>query len=206
MSVDVISKGAQTNLAETLNIGFPSRVALIRFPFGPQIVLGNNTGNLLSLGLEGTPKGNTTLGTAEVRGLDDAKIAGQTYVAAATNNGVVSVLDETGQQIFTNNQETLRRMRAFDLNADGKSEIITGGEYGAFFIYSAADGSTLFNKSLWQASSDEREVELNGDTSSREIVVGGKDGGGWAFSFDGTTATQFWTRSLADKVTEISGL
>ncbi len=206
MSVDVISKGAQTKLAETLNIGFPSRVAVIRFPSGPQIVLGDNTGNLLSLGLDGTPKWNTTLGTAEVRGLDDAKIAGQTYVAAATNNGVVSVLDETGQQIFTNNQETLRRMRAFDLNADGKSEIITGGEYGAFFIYSAADGSTLFNKSLGQAISEVREVELNGDPSSREIVVGGKDGGVWAFSFDGTTATQLWAGSLTDKVTEISGL
>ena len=49
-------------------------------------------------------------------------------------------------------------------------------------------------------------MELNGDPSSREIVVGGKDGGVWAFSFDGTTATQMWTGSLSDKVTEISGI
>src|SRR5258706_12291459 len=122
-------------------MGFPSRVGVIRFPSGPQIVLAENTGNLLSLGLDGTPKLNTTLGTTEVRGLDDAKIGGQTYVAAATNNGVVSVLDETGQQVFTNNQETLRRMRAFDLNADGKSEIITAGENAAFFIYSGANAT-----------------------------------------------------------------
>ena len=51
-----------------------------------------------------------------------------------------------------------------------------------------------------------REVELNGDPSSREIVAGGKDGGVWAFSFDGTTAAQLWSGSLSDKVTEISGL
>ena len=54
--------------------------------------------------------------------------------------------------------------------------------------------------------SEVREVELNGDPSSREIVVGGKDGGVWAFSFNGTTASQMWTGSLSDKVTEIAGL
>lgn len=97
-------------------------------------------------------------------------------------------------------------MRAFDLNADGNSEIITGGEYGLFRIYNAANGQVLFEKSLGQAVSEVREVELNGDPSSREIVVGGKDGGIWAFSFNGTSASQMWTGSLADKVTEISGL
>jgi len=51
-----------------------------------------------------------------------------------------------------------------------------------------------------------REVELDGDPSSREIVAGGKDGGVWAFSFNGTTATQIWSGSLSDKVTEIAGL
>ncbi len=97
-------------------------------------------------------------------------------------------------------------MRAFDLNGDGTSEIITGGEYGAFIIYSAGDGSVLFQKSLGQAVSEVREVELNGDPSSREIVVGGKDGGVWAFSFDGATASQIWSGSMSDKVTEISGI
>ncbi len=206
MSVDVISKGTQNTLAEGLDIGFPSRVAVIRFPSGPQIVLGDNAGRLLSLGLDGAPRWNSSLGVAEIRGMDDAKINGQTHVAAATNNGVVSVLDENGGQIFYNSQETLRRMRAFDLNGDGDSEVITGGEYGAFIIYSAVDGSTLFDKQLGQAISEVREVELDGDPSSREIVAGGKDGGVWAFSFDGTSATQLWKGSLSDKVTEISGL
>jgi hypothetical protein len=158
MSVDVISNGTQTKLAEGLNIGFPSRVAVIRFPSGPQIVLGDNAGDLLSIGLDGAPRWNTSLGTAEMRGMDDARIGGQVHVAAATYNGVVVVIDENGQQIFNNSQETLRRMRAFDLNADGNSEVITGGEYGAFFIYSAADGSVIFEESLGQAISEVREV------------------------------------------------
>jgi hypothetical protein len=37
-------------------------------------------------------------------------------------------------------------------------------------------------------------------------VIGGKDGGVWAFSFDGVTASQMWTGSLSDKVNEIAGI
>ncbi|MBE0683462.1 MAG: PQQ-binding-like beta-propeller repeat protein [Anaerolineales bacterium] len=206
MSVDVISKGQVTTLAQTLNIGFPSRVAVIRFSSGPQIVLGDNGGGILSIGLDGTPLWSGNLGSAEIRGMDDARIGGQVHVAIATNDGSIAVYDAQGNAVWQTSQEQLRRMRAFDLNGDGNSEVITGGEYGAFKIYNAADGNILFEKSLGQAVSEVREVELNGDPSSREIVVGGKEGGIWAFSFDGTTANQMWTGSLSDKVTEISGL
>jgi WD40 repeat protein len=203
MSVDVIENGQTTTLATSLNIGFPARVALIRFASGPQIILGDSSGSLLSLNLEGRPLWTSTLGSGEVRGMDDAKIAGQTHAAIATNDGNVAVYDAQGNQVWTQSQEQLRRLRAFDLNSDGNSEIITGGEYGAFFIFSAADGSTLLSTQLGQAVSEVREVELNGDPSSREIVAGGKDGGVWAFS---NTGDKLWSGSLSDKVTEISGI
>jgi hypothetical protein len=203
MAVDVISKMQQKNLANLLNIGFPARVALIRFDSGPQIILGDNGGGLLALSTDGQALWNSQLGGNEVRGMDDAKINGKTFAAIATNDGNIAVYDSEGNQVWSGTQEQLRRMRAFDLNGDGNSEIITGGEYGAFNIYNAADGSTLFNKSLGQAISEVREVELNGDPSSREIVVGGKDGGVWAFS---NTGQQLWSGSLSDKVTEISGI
>src|SRR5215211_2687273 len=203
MSVDVINNGQTTTLATSLNIGFPARVALIRFASGPQIVLGDSSGSLLSLSLDGDPLWTSTLGSGEVRGMDDAKIGGQTHAAIATNDGKVAVYDAQGSQVWAQSQEQLRRLRAFDLNSDGNSEIITGGEYGAFFIYSAADGSSLFSTQLGQAVSEVREVELNGDPSSREIVAGGKDGGVWAFSSDGE---ELWSGSLSDKVTEISGI
>jgi len=206
MSVDAIINGQQNRLAETLNIGFPSRVILVRFASGPEIVLGDSSSQLLALTPSGQPAWNNTFGSEEIRGMDDAKINGQTYLAVASHDGSVVVVDGQGKPIWQTKQEQLRRMRAFDLNGDGNSEIITGGEYGAFFIYSAVDGKVLFNKSLGQAISEVREVELNGDPSSREIIVGGKDGGVWAFSFNGTTATQMWTGSLSDKVTEISGI
>ncbi len=206
MAVDVISKGTSSTIAETLNIGFPSRVAVIRFSSGPQIVLGDNSGGVLALGTDGASLWNGNVGSREIRGMDDALIGGEPHVAIASNDGTVKVFASDGSTVWTANQEELRRMRAFDLNADGNSEIITGGEYGLFRIYSAAEANVIFEKSLGQAISEVREVELNGDPSSREIVVGGKDGGIWAFSFNGTTATQMWTGSLSDKVTEIAGL
>ncbi|HET7142454.1 MAG TPA: hypothetical protein VFI68_00420 [Anaerolineales bacterium] len=206
MSVDTIINGQQARLAEALSIGSPARVILVRFSIGPEIVLGDTSGSLLAITINGQPAWSNNFSSEEIRGMDDAKIGGQTHLAVASHDGTVAVIDAQGNSVWQTNQEQLRRMRAFDLNADGNSEIITGGEYGAFFIYSAVDGSVLFNKSLGQAVSEVREVELNGDPSSREIVVGGKDGGIWAFSFDGTTATQIWTGSLSDKVTEISGL
>ena len=206
MAVDIISKGQVSTLAQTLDVGFPSRAAVIRFSSGSQIVLGDNSGGILSVGLDGASLWSGDLGSAEVRGMDDALIGGQMHVAIATNDGSIAVYNAQGSVIWQTSQEQLRRMRAFDLNGDGNSEIITGGEYGAFRIYNAVDGSILFEKSLGQAVSEVREVELNGDPSSREIVVGGKEGGIWAFSFNGTTAAQMWTASLSDKVTEIAGL
>ncbi|MFN8412402.1 MAG: WD40 repeat domain-containing protein [Anaerolineales bacterium] len=205
-SVDTIINGQVTTIATGLNIGTPSRAALIRFASGPQIILGDTSSNLLAIGLDGQPIWSANMGSDEIRGLDDAKVDGQTYLAAASHSGIVRVYDGTGQFLWNAGQDQIRRMRAYDLNGDGNSEVITGSENGAFYIYSAKDGSKLFNKSLGQAVSEVREVELNGDPSSREIVVGGKDGGVWAFSYDGTTATQIWSGSLSDKVTEISGL
>src|SRR5687768_2117570 len=203
MSVDVISNGQTETMATNLNIGFPARVALIRFASGPQIVLGDSSGKLLSLNLEGEPLWISTLGTNEVRGMDDARIGGQVHLATATNDGNLAVYDSQGNQVWSQSQEQLRRLRAFDLNSDGNSEVITGGEYGAFFIYSAVDGSSLFSTQLGQAVSEVREVELNGDPSSREIVAGGKEGGVWAFS---STGEELWSGSLSDKVNEISGI
>jgi len=206
MSVDVIIKGEPRELVNMLNTASPSRVAVIRFSSGPQIVLGDASGNLLALSLDGQTRWNASLGSSEIRGMDDAKVNGQTFVAVATHNGSLAIYDEKGSALWSGSQEQLRRMRTFDLNGDGTSEVITGGEFGAFKIYNAADGSLLFETSLGQAVSEVREVELDGDPSSREIVAGGKEGGVWAFSFDGTTARQIWSGSLSDKVTEIAGI
>ena len=206
MSVDTIVNGKQTTIATSLAIGMPSRVILVNFPSGPEIVLADTGGGLLAISPSGQTLWNATLGTQEVRGMDDAKVKGQAYLAVANHDGSLAVFDGNGKILWQNNPGIMRRMRTFDLNGDGTSEVITGGDNGDFIIWNAADGSQLFNKSLGQAVSEVREAELNGDPSSREIIAGGKEGGVWAFSFNGTTASQMWSGSLSSKVTEISGI
>src|SRR5215216_2235034 len=93
MSVDVIENGQAKTLATALNIGFPARVALIRFASGPQIILGDSNGSLLALSLDGEPLWTSMLGSGEVRGMDDARIGGQTHAAIATIDGKVAVYD-----------------------------------------------------------------------------------------------------------------
>ncbi len=205
-SVDVIDNGQVSTLVESLSIGNPSRVAVIRFPSGPQIVLGDTSGLLLSLDLRGQLLWSYSVGSEEIRGLDDARINGQVHLAAASHDGSLAVLDQGGGVVWSTSQESLRRMRAFDFNSDGNSEILTGGELGAFLVYSATDGSQLYTQGMGQAVSEIREVELNGEPSSREFVVGGKDGGVWAFSIQNGAVSQMWTGSLSDKVNEIAGI
>ncbi len=202
-SVDVILEGQPTPIASALNTGTPSRIALLRFPSGPEIVLADERGGLLALSSDGRALWTANLGSEEARGLDDVRINGQTYLAAANHDGNLAIYDENGRVVWQNNPGPIRRMRAFDLNGDGTGEIITGGEFGDFYIWNAADGAQLFQKSLGQAVSEVRTVELNGDPSSREIVAGGKEGGVWAFAYNGDL---IWTGSMSDKVTEIAGI
>jgi len=202
-SVDAILKGQPTTIAGPLNTATPSRIALLRFPSAPEIVLADERGGLLALSADGRTLWTASLGSEEARGLDDARINGQTYLAVANHDGHLAVYDENGQVVWQSNPGPIRRMRAYDLNGDGNSEIITGGEFGDFYIWNAADGAPLFQKSLGQAVSEVRTVELNGDPSSREIVAGGKEGGVWAFSNNGDL---IWAASMSDKVTEIAGI
>src|SRR5512138_4037180 len=93
LSVDVIENGKLTTLATALEIGAPARVALIRFASGPQIVLGDSSGRLLALSLDGQPLWSAALGSSEVRGMDDAQIDSQTYLATAAHDGNLAVYD-----------------------------------------------------------------------------------------------------------------
>ncbi|HLA08066.1 MAG TPA: hypothetical protein VJ022_11510 [Anaerolineales bacterium] len=38
------------------------------------------------------------------------------------------------------------------------------------------------------------------------VMVGGKDGGEWAHAFPNSSVSQWWSSSLSDKITEISGI
>jgi hypothetical protein len=186
-SVDVIVNGQVQVLAEGLDIGRPPACCTHPLRFRTSNRAGRferraplpEPGRRAAMDID-------SLGSKRGARHGRCSIGGQVHVAIATNDGNLAVYDGQGNRVWSHSQEQLRRLRAFDLNSDGNSEVITGGEYGAFFIYSAVDGIALFSDTLGQAVSEVREVELNGDPSSREIVAGGKDGGVWAFTHTGS--------------------
>lgn len=187
------------------NVGAPFRAAVIRFRGGHQVVLGDDRGQVIALDDSGRElwRGSTTL-TDYIRGLDEVVVNGARLVAVANHNGMVIVFDERGAARWEYSlPSTLRRMRAFDLDGDGTSEILAGGDGNQLVMLSAATGEELFSRGLGQAITEIREAEIDGEPSSREFVVGGKEGGVWAFNADGT---QLWSGSLSDKVNEIAGL
>lgn len=201
--VQLVSKGQAVPLVETISIGSPSRVAIVKFPQQTEIVLGDEGGNLVGLAPDGRQLWQNSIGSEELRGLDDARVNGKIVLAAASHSGDFGVLDGNGQILWMNTTEQLRRMRAYDLFGDGTSEILTGGEYGEFAIWDAATGTRTFAKGMGQPVSEIRTAEADGDPSSIEIIVGGKNGGLWALTANGK---ELWSRSVSDKVTEIAGV
>lgn len=202
--VQLINKGEATTLVDTTaNIGSPSRVAIIKFEGKTEIVLGAEDGGLLGLSANGQELWQNRMGTEELRGMDDARVDGKIHLAVASHSGDFGVLDGNGAILWMNKTEQLRRMRSYDLFGDGTSEILTGGEYGEFAIWHGGEGTRIFVNGMGQPVSEIRTAEINGDPSSIEIIVGGKDGGLWALDANGK---ELWSRTVADKVTEIVGV
>jgi len=202
--VQLIDKGKTITLVDaTPNIGVPSRVAIIKFEGQTEIVLGADDGGLLGLSASGQELWQTRMGSEELRGMDDARINGKIYLAVGSHSGDFGIVDGSGKILWMNQTEQLRRIRSYDLFGDGTSEILTGGEYGEFAIWNGAEGTRSFVEEMGQPISEIRVAEINGDPSSIEIIVGGKDGGLWALDANGK---EIWSRSVSDKVTEIVGV
>jgi outer membrane protein assembly factor BamB len=185
-------------------VGNPARAAVIRFPERTLIIAGDDEGQLIALDLDGQEVWRANLSSGDtIRGLDDALIDGKLYLVAANHDGSVALYDALGKALWTYSTGILRRLRAYDLNGDGTSEILLGGDGGRLIVLDAATGKELLNRSLGQVITEIREAEINGEPSSREFVVGGKNGGVWAFT---ATGEQLWSNNVDDKVTEIAAL
>jgi hypothetical protein len=177
---------------------------VVRFPERTLIIAGDDKGQLIALDKDGQEVWRDYLSSGDaIRGLDDALIDGKIYLAAANHDGHVALYDAAGKALWTYSTGVLRRLRAYDLNGDGNSEILLGTENGQLIVLDAATGNELFKRSLGQAVTEIREVEVDGKPESREFVAGGKEGGVWAFVANGA---ELWSNNVSDKVTEIAGL
>jgi len=199
----LLSRGETRWQSELPSYDDPSRSAVVRFAGGTQVVVGDTFGRLASFSSQGELIWENSLSALDyIRGLDDIQVNGQILLAAANHDGSVAVFDSQGGRLWTASLGgILRRMRAYDLDGDGMGEMVTGGENNLFRIFDAGSGAVEAEYNTGQTITEIREAELNGEPSSRELIVGGKDGGVWALDAQGQL---LWSAIVGEKVTEIA--
>jgi outer membrane protein assembly factor BamB len=198
-------EGQELWAARPQGLGAPFRSAVVRFAGGTQVLVGDDRGQIAAYDSQGNElwRGATTI-TDYIRGLDDALVGGVRYAAVANHSGMIKVFDADGEELWEYQLDgTLRRMRAYDLDGDGDSEILAGGDGNRLVILDAATGAERFGQGLGQAITEIRAAELDGEPSALEFVVGGRDGGVWAYRGDGT---RLWSARFGDRINEIAGL
>jgi len=203
--ITALSNGNVLWTAPIENVLAPTRIALIRFGSGSQIIAGDLAGQLVSISREGKELWRASVGSSGdegVRALDDAKNGDETILVAANHDGSIAAFDSQGNKLWSHNHGSeLRRLRSYDLKGDKKSEILVGGENGQLIIYSSPEGLVVNMSSLGQVLTEIREAELDNDPSAMEFVVGGKKGGVWGIDADGKV---LWSHTGTEKVTEIT--
>jgi hypothetical protein len=202
-TVEAYSRGEPLWTVRAQRVAQPARSAVIRFASGSQVVVGDTEGQLVAYsGADGREVWRAQLsGNSEVRGLDDVLLDGQRLLVAADRGGQVTLFGPDGRHRWDAEINGLRRMRAFDLNGDGTSEVYFGGEQGTVFRR-LADGTALEPLLIGQQVVELREGELDGDPRSRELVVGGRNGGVFAFTA-GDQPEELWSTSLGDRIADL---
>ena len=197
--------GTQLWTVPVKNVSTPYRTAIVRFANSTQIILGDERGQIVALDTKGAELWRATINiTSYIRGLDDVTLNGTKYLVAATQNGYVNMYDATGKAVWNYYlKEALRRVRVYDLNGDGNTEVVIGGDTTRLAILNPADGKELYATSLGQTVTEIRNAEIDGNPSTQEFIVGGKQGGVWAYQGLGTN---LWSLSVSDKVTEIASI
>ncbi len=200
-----------------LNFGVPSRAASVDFQGDRvrEIVAGDMNGHLVCLSSQGEilweydlplPVPSSDPADAYIRGLDDVSLAETMAVAAANYAGQVAVLDGQGQLLWSQQgtfPEHLRRLRTYDLDGDGHSEVILGGEYGSVWARNGSDGQPLWSQFIGQRVQEIRDVEVDGNPATTEIAVGGKEGSLVVYNSQGQP---LMNASPGGKVSEIAAL
>ncbi len=195
------------------NFWEPSRATSVDFEGDGvrEIVAGDISGHLVCLSSQGEIlweyqlSGPLSVSSEEayVRGLDDVPLAGTTAVAAANYAGQIVLLDGRGQALWKveNFPEQLRRLRAYDLDGDGRSEVIVGGKYGVIWSLSSDEGKQLWSQGIGQRVQEIRSVEVDGNPATTEVAVGGKIGALVVYNYQGQ---RLLSASPGGKVNEIA--
>jgi hypothetical protein len=88
---------------------------------------------------------------------------------------MLKLLDAAGKQAWELPTDRIRRMRAFDVTGDGRSEILFGCDSGGYTVQDAA-GNRVLSWGLGEAVVEIRALEIDGDPRQPEVAIGGKNG------------------------------
>jgi hypothetical protein len=146
------------------------------------VVLGESGGMVRAFSSAGKPlwsipaptdlSGETPL---EIRGLEDVKTRTGHDVAVAWMGGRLALFDAKGKELWTRSTDRIRRMRAFDVDGDGVSEILYGCESGGYTVQDVR-GNQVLTWGLGEAVLEIRAVETDGNPKMPEVAIGGKKG------------------------------
>jgi hypothetical protein len=147
-----------------------------------ELLVGDAAGRVSALSPSGKPLWSWAFteaaqgDAAAVRGLDDQRVGAERRVVVARRSGELAVLDAAGKLL---KQERLpagiRRLRLIDVDGDKDPEILVGAEDGSRQL-PAGKGDVVF-LTRGEAITEIRRVETDGNASTAELALGGKDGG-----------------------------
>jgi outer membrane protein assembly factor BamB len=188
------------------NLGRPGRAAAVDFDNNRQseIVVADESGQVLALSAQGGELWRYAMPAGTIlRGLDNAPTVEGDIVIVGGEDGLVVAINKQGRELWrTTAGGGLRRVRAFPLGGPQEGRVFVGSVGGRLSVHRPTDGQELWSANLGQAVNEIRPAEVDGDPATTEIVVGGKDGGVWAFDQNGR---QLWSASVSDKVNEVRG-
>ena len=191
-------------------LGDVGRAAVVDFDSTGKtgVVIGDMQGRLVAISDKGEERWRYDMeATSELRGLDNILVGKTQWVVAADMDGKVVALDSNGKVAWTFNVPGgLRRLRTEELMGPGKSAVLLGAEDGTLYVLDGSAGQTLWTTNVGQAITEIRLAELDGDPGTRELVVGGKRNGVWAYSQTGTRLFAASVGGEKTKITEITAL
>jgi len=209
-----LAHGGQTLWRVRLpGFGQPSRATSIDFEGDKvrELAIGDMEGRLIILNSDGSLRWTYSLPTmllrdnAYVRGLDDVTFVGGARLIAANYDGDMVLLDAVGTPLWQRRfNSPIRRVRAYDMDGDGTSEIIVGGEYGLLQSLSGNTGELRWQQELGHRVSEIRNANLDDDPKTMEILVGTKEAGVvYGFDYKGQEVARGY---ISGKVTEFTAL
>jgi len=186
----VRARGGQLDLRWTALLKWkapPTRVVVVDLDGDGrgEVVAGNDAGELIALSPAGRPlwsHDTPVSGEAgQLRGLDDVRMPGAGHAVALARRGSTAgelqVLGPDGMPIASVQlKSSARRLRAFDRDGDGSTELFVGCDDNWLYVYDATGKLVDAVLAVSRSVVEIRPAETDRNPKTREALAGDRDG------------------------------